>query len=295
MLVGHMVGHRERFISFSHWLKLSLFVLTFFALRSLSFAEDLNLKQDPHEQPSQNSEEISREPAGVVDEALWPLFLRDLSSPFRPEAKPWFLGGVGITTLAAVFKDEVGDPIQDEVSQHKPLKGTSKIGDNLGQLAPNFLYSAAMFAHYYMTRNEESARLGYLMAKASLYSGAVTTVLKYAVQQPRPYDHRIRNSFPSGHSTSAFAFAAVVGAEHGWKWGVPAYLMAAFVGFSRMNDNKHLLQDVLAGASIGIGYGIGLSAIDHDKEPRSWSGRHRLQVFPVLLPQVAGVSLSAEF
>lgn len=254
-------------------------------------SSDLSAQTDS----STQSENLVREPAGVVDEALWPLFLRDISSPFRPEARPWFLSGVGLTSVAAIFKDEIGDPIQDEVSKHKPLGDASKIGDNLGQLAPNILYSAGMFAHYYFTKNDESARLGYLMAKASFYSGAVTTVLKYSIQQPRPYDRRIRNSFPSGHSTSAFAFAAVVGAEHGWKWGVPAYLMAAFVGFSRMNDNKHLLQDVLAGATIGIGYGIGLSSIDHDKEPKSFSARHRLQIFPILHPQVVGASLSAEF
>lgn len=34
--------------------------------------------------------------------------------------------------------------------------------------------------------------------------------------------------------------------------------MAAFVGFSRINDNAHYLHDVLAGATIGATYGIGV-------------------------------------
>ncbi|MGZ3788381.1 MAG: phosphatase PAP2 family protein, partial [Bacteriovorax sp.] len=67
------------------------------------------------------------------------------------------------------------------------------------------------------------------------------------------------HSFPSGHTTTAFAFASFVASEHPWYVGVPAYVMASYVGICRMQDNYHYLHDVLAGATIGMSYGIALS------------------------------------
>ena len=46
--------------------------------------------------------------------------------------------------------------------------------------------------------------------------------------------------------------------EHGWKWGAPALALATLTGVSRMNDGRHFLQDVLAGMTVGVGYGLGV-------------------------------------
>jgi membrane-associated phospholipid phosphatase len=104
-------------------------------------------------------------------------------------------------------------------------------------------------------------------------------VLKYSVRQERP-DSTQRNSFPSGHTTTAFAFAAVVGEEHGWRWGVPAYALATLVGWSRMNDNKHYLHDVLAGATIGTSVGLGVVRKMRQRQPLN---EVRAEVLPMLL------------
>jgi hypothetical protein len=74
-------------------------------------------------------------------------------------------------------------------------------------------------------------------------------------QRPNGGNH----SFPSGHTTTAFAFASYVASEHPWYVGVPAYIMASYVGFCRMQDNYHFLHDVVAGATLGISYGIAIS------------------------------------
>ena len=77
-----------------------------------------------------------------------------------------------------------------------------------------------------------------------------TYTLKYSVDEQRPNGGG--QSFPSGHTSVAFAGAEFIRKEYGWGYGVPAYLAASFVGWSRVESHNHWTHDVLAGAAIGI-------------------------------------------
>lgn len=81
-------------------------------------------------------------------------------------------------------------------------------------------------------------------------SVAATEALKFTVNENRPNggDH----SFPSGHTSFAFTGAEFIRKEYGWRWGVPAYAVAGYVGWSRVAAHEHYTHDVLAGALIGI-------------------------------------------
>jgi len=79
---------------------------------------------------------------------------------------------------------------------------------------------------------------------------AVTTALKYATHETRPNGGDL--SFPSGHTSSSFATAEFMRRRYGWKWGVPFYALAAFVGYSRVESHMHYTHDVIAGAAIGF-------------------------------------------
>ncbi len=65
-------------------------------------------------------------------------------------------------------------------------------------------------------------------------------------------------SYPSGHTSSSFATAAVVYEHFGPIFGVPAFLGATYIGLSRLQGNKHYASDVIAGAALGtyIGFKI---------------------------------------
>ncbi|MGB5371323.1 MAG: phosphatase PAP2 family protein, partial [Flavobacteriaceae bacterium] len=84
---------------------------------------------------------------------------------------------------------------------------------------------------------------------------AFTYTLKYTVHKQRPEGRYRFDSFPSGHTASAFSGASFIQRRYGWKYGWPAYFLACIVGVSRMEgpDGYHDIIDVVAGAAIGIG------------------------------------------
>ncbi|WP_234993247.1 phosphatase PAP2 family protein [Sphingobacterium lactis] len=98
--------------------------------------------------------------------------------------------------------------------------------------------------------------------KSRLFTGLVAhglmagtvNLMKGSLPVMRP-DHSAANSFPSGHTATAF-----VGAELMWQeyrhqsvwYGVSAYAVAAGTGFFRMYNNKHWFSDVVMGAGVGI-------------------------------------------
>lgn len=88
--------------------------------------------------------------------------------------------------------------------------------------------------------------------KGALLNQAVTIGLKYATDKKRPFNNGDR-AFPSGHTSTTFQSAAFIQRRYGSKYGVPAYVLAGFTGYSRINAQKHDGWDVLAGAAVGIG------------------------------------------
>jgi len=78
----------------------------------------------------------------------------------------------------------------------------------------------------------------------------VTYALKYAVNETRPDGGH--QSFPSGHASISFSSAEFMRKRYGWGYGVPAYALASFVAYSRVEAREHYAHDVIAGAAIGI-------------------------------------------
>ena len=86
-----------------------------------------------------------------------------------------------------------------------------------------------------------------------------STALKEVFPELRP-DGSDRKSFPSGHASVSFAAAATLQNRYGWRVGLPAQLLATFVGFSRVEARKHHWYDVVAGAAIGEASGFLLTS-----------------------------------
>lgn len=92
-----------------------------------------------------------------------------------------------------------------------------------------------------------------------LLAGGAAYGLKRIFPEGRP-DHSDRHSFPSGHAAVSFAAAATLENRYGWQAGVPAFIVASFVGAGRVEARKHHWYDVAAGAAIGTGSGFLLTS-----------------------------------
>jgi hypothetical protein len=191
---------------------------------------------------------------------------KEIASPVTTKAKYYLLGGSLLTGLLTVdgIEDNLGHDVQKDTVEDKPLGKFSKLGDMAGQMIPNAIYVASMYGLYYYTEDLEYKSKSVHMFKSTAYTVLTTTLLKIVIREPRP-DSNNRESFPSGHTASAFAFASVIGTEHEWYWGAAAYTMAGFVAWSRINDNAHRLHDVVGGAVIGLSYGLSIHYLYKDE------------------------------
>jgi membrane-associated phospholipid phosphatase len=79
--------------------------------------------------------------------------------------------------------------------------------------------------------------------------------IKYSAKEMRP-DESTKNSWPSGHTATAFVGATILHKEYGltrspW-YSIAGYTVATATGVMRVLNNRHWISDVLSGAGIGI-------------------------------------------
>ena len=126
---------------------------------------------------------------------------------------------------------------------------------------------------------------GVLQAGGSIgVAAGVSYGMKEVFPERRP-DGSDNKSFPSGHTSVSFAAAATLHNRYGWKVGVPAQLVAAFVGLSRVEAKKHHVHDVLVGAAIGEASGFLITRKASD----------RVQIFPWGDTKGGGVAMTMRF
>ena len=112
------------------------------------------------------------------------------------------------------------------------------------------------------------------VAGATLGAAVIGEGLKLAVGRARPASApgdpgdfrpfgRLDASFPSVHTTVAFAAASAIHSEARARW-VPwvVYPAAAAVGWSRVRENEHWLSDIAAGAALGLWSGRKIDRIE---------------------------------
>lgn len=95
--------------------------------------------------------------------------------------------------------------------------------------------------------------------------------LKLLINRPRPFDvmpdlvslikRPTGSSCPSGHTSTAFAFATVVFMNTKKRWSIPVLVLALIMGFTRMYVGVHYPTDVLGGCLLGITVGILVSIL----------------------------------
>ena len=138
----------------------------------------------------------------------------------------------------------------------KTFSGSAQLEETLeaGAVVGGFpLQIGAAFTTYglgRMFKNDCMAAVGGELVQAQFVAQALTYGIKGSVRRSRPEGGGF--SFPSGHTTAAFASATVLQRHFGWKVGLPAYGAATYVAAQRVQGKRHYLSDVAFGAALGV-------------------------------------------
>lgn len=189
----------------------------------------------------------------VADSILTMNFAFKPANPYRfkPEQLiiPVTLVGVGIIGLESDWLKYQNREVRDELQENIDKRVTI---DDFSQYVPMAaVYGLNLWG---IKGKHDFAERTIILATAYSIMAITVNGLKMANKIERP-DYSSHNSFPSGHTATAFMGAEFLRMEYRdvSPWiGVAGYAVAAGTGFFRMYNNRHWLTDVLAGAGIGI-------------------------------------------
>ena len=204
---------------------------------------------------------------------------QQVTSPFRATNSDWLkIGGFALVTTGTIlFADK---PVNRAAIQlrnnNKSIVSASTYVTNFGGLYEAYTL-AALGAYGVIFKKEKEKTTTLLATQAYITAAAIETVLKYLTGRQRPSyydpitgqnnhtfhgpfyrflrsDNSSFESFPSGHTTVAFAAATVFAMEYKEIRIVPiiAYSAATAIGLSRIVQNAHWASDVLVGAALGF-------------------------------------------
>ncbi len=214
----------------------------------------------------------------------WDDIKQQVTSPFRATSSDWLkVGGFGLATAAtALFVDKPLNRLTTDFrNKSSTAVSVSLYVTNFGGLYEG--YTLAAFAAYgYIFKKEKTKTTTFLATQAYITAAAIETSLKYLTGRQRPSyydpvtgknsptwhgpffqftktksgfkpDNTSYTSFPSGHTTVAFAAATVFAMEYKDSRFAPiiAYSAASLIGLSRLMQNAHWGSDVLVGAVLG--------------------------------------------
>ena len=156
------------------------------------------------------------------------------------------VGAFGVTNGCL---KSINEDVKNEIAKHRTRSIT--VDDYLQYLPVASAYGLSLAG----VKSKHNFRDRTLIVGVSyLTTGIVVNTLKHTVGELRP-NARATNSFPSGHTTTAFMGAELVRIEYGETapvYGILAYATAVGVGFLRVYNEKHWTNDVIAGAGLGI-------------------------------------------
>jgi membrane-associated phospholipid phosphatase len=219
-------------------------------------------------------------------------FGEQATAPFHFNTRDWIITGASVCITAALIHVD-GDVDEWAKYQKQKHNWINKSSPVITQLGGNYgIYSAAAFGIFSAVfKNEKGVQTSLLATQAFFTSGVWVRIIKLLTGRERPeadytysksesgkwygpfsqYDQELAikrpgsafDSFPSGHSASAFSIATVFALQYRDIKAIPiiSYSVASLVGISRLTEHKHWASDVFAGALLG--YACGKQVVSH--------------------------------
>jgi membrane-associated phospholipid phosphatase len=201
--------------------------------------------------------------------------------PTKWDGGDWLrIGVIGGATFLTMQADQ---PIRDAVLRDNrryfysvPIEGARMYGE---------LYSPVVFfvgfaAHSLITNDKSTRKIAYEIGQASLYTGAITYIIKTAFGRARPYMNEGSSSFhpftfrddyhsfSGGHTATAFVLSTILSRNAGPTWlKILAYLPATITPISRIYEDKHWVSSNFFGGLLG--YFVATWVVDtHEKKDK---------------------------
>jgi len=157
--------------------------------------------------------------------------------------------GYGIVSLESDGLKQLNASTREEINEHHPDHIRL---DNYTQYAPALMVYGLNAAGIKGKHNFRDRTIIY--ATSQLISAAFVVPLKHIVKEERP-DGSNNRSFPSGHTATAFSSAQFMFREYkdtNFWLSISGYSFAVFTGVYRTLNDKHWVNDVVAGPGFGI-------------------------------------------
>ncbi len=215
-----------------------------------------------------------------------------LTSPFHWEKSDWINASliIGITAGFYAFDQDIQEWVQK--NRNDTSNGIARFVKPFGYVAYTIPSLGVFYLYGHFLEDRKAERTALLSVESVVISGIFTEAIKFAAHRDRPRAGDSSHlSFPSGHSSSAFAIATVIASEYGDKALIPplAYGIATLTALSRVNDNDHWTSDVFFGSALG--YFIGKKIVSlHSKREGS-----NLTILPLISGRYTALVLSYNF
>jgi membrane-associated phospholipid phosphatase len=195
-------------------------------------------------------------------------------------------GFAGLTVAMFPIDKHIANHLRDQTAPANRFLDHAATGFEVITSPGAFIIGPVLYAYGRFANHPGVEDLGWHGTEAALVGSGVTGILKGLLGRARPYvsidtnprDFRLgkgfsgsgRQSFPSGHATTAFAVASSVTSEvhrmwpkYTWYVAPVLYGGATLVGLSRMYHNQHWASDVALGAGIGTFSGLKVVRYSH--------------------------------
>lgn len=168
---------------------------------------------------------------------------------------------------AVAIRDDLDGRVRDHTARHPQTWGE---GTQVLRQFGEFSYQVPVIAGIYgiglWTQDEHTHEFSKTLISAYSITAITTVVIKGIANTHRPTNEFQdgKYGFPSYHAASGFAIAAVADEYYGWPVGIPCYVLAGLVGWTRIDQREHDLSDVFFGSVLGFVIGKSISAAHMD-------------------------------
>lgn len=298
-ILHNMVKHWVVFLAFCSSAYSQNFQVADSVIAQSLFASNINQEKISYQKPSENFFKTDsifsfRSPKGYVPSLFYD-FGEQATAPLKFSTKQWLITGaaVGITAALVHVDNEIDDWARVQKQKHNWVNKSSPFitgfGSNYG------LYSVATIGLISASfKNQKGVQTSLLATQAMITSGVWVRLIKLFTGRERPMAAYINSkseggkwygpfaqfdqdlaikrpgsefdSFPSGHTATAFSIATVFASQYNDTKAIPilSYSLASLVGISRLTEHEHWASDVFSGALLG--YLCGKQVVSHFKK-----------------------------